>query len=116
MPSGAGHDAQDMTRIAPTGMIFVPSVDGVSHSPREFTEIRDIANGADVLVHTLLRIDLSSTTTLQPRRRYARHERCRGCDEAPPLRTAGFQPASALLTSWLRLHSSAGWKPAVLRR
>ena len=37
MPSGAGHDAQDMARIAPTGMIFVPSVDGISHSPREFT-------------------------------------------------------------------------------
>lgn len=57
MPSGAGHDAQDMARIAPTGMIFVPSVDGISHSPREFTHPRDMANGADVLLHTVLRID-----------------------------------------------------------
>lgn len=57
MPSGAGHDAQDMARIAPTGMIFVPSVGGISHSPREFTHPRDMANGADVLLHTVLRID-----------------------------------------------------------
>jgi len=57
MPSGAGHDAQEMARIAPTGMIFVPSVDGISHSPREFTHPQDMANGADVLLHTVLRID-----------------------------------------------------------
>ncbi len=57
MPSGAGHDAQDMARIAPTGMIFVPSVNGVSHSPNEFTSAKDMANGADVLVRTLLLID-----------------------------------------------------------
>ncbi len=57
MPSGAGHDAQDMARIAPTGMIFVPSVGGISHSPAEFTHPRDMANGADVLLHTVLRID-----------------------------------------------------------
>lgn len=57
MPSGAGHDAQDMARIAPTGMIFMPSVGGVSHSPKEFTRAQDIANGADVLVRTLLAID-----------------------------------------------------------
>jgi N-carbamoyl-L-amino-acid hydrolase len=57
MPSGAGHDAQDMTHIAPTGMIFVPSVGGVSHSPKEFTSSRDIANGANVLLQTVLAID-----------------------------------------------------------
>jgi N-carbamoyl-L-amino-acid hydrolase len=57
MPSGAGHDAQDMTRIAPTGMIFVPSVDGVSHSPAEFTKPEHMANGATVLLHTVLAID-----------------------------------------------------------
>lgn len=57
MPSGAGHDAQDMARIAPTGMIFVPSVGGVSHSPQEFTEPQDMANGADVLVRTILALD-----------------------------------------------------------
>ncbi|MFQ5564112.1 MAG: M20 family metallo-hydrolase [Parvularculaceae bacterium] len=57
MPSGAGHDAQDMARIAPTGMIFVPSAAGVSHSPKEFTEAQDMANGADVLLRTILAID-----------------------------------------------------------
>jgi N-carbamoyl-L-amino-acid hydrolase len=57
MPSGAGHDAQDMTLITPTGMIFVPSVEGISHSPREFTAAQDMANGASVLLRTVLAID-----------------------------------------------------------
>jgi len=57
MPSGAGHDAQDMTHITPTGMIFVPSVNGVSHSPKEFTSPQDMANGASVLLKTVLAID-----------------------------------------------------------
>jgi N-carbamoyl-L-amino-acid hydrolase len=57
MPSGAGHDAQDMARTAPTGMIFVPSVGGISHSPKEYTSPGDMANGANVLLHTILRID-----------------------------------------------------------
>jgi len=57
MPSGAGHDAQDMAAIAPTGMIFVPSVDGISHSPREFTSAEDMAAGATVLLQTVLAID-----------------------------------------------------------
>ena len=57
MPSGAGHDAQDMTHIAPTGMIFVPSRDGISHSPKEYTSPEDMANGARVLLETVLAID-----------------------------------------------------------
>lgn len=57
MPSGAGHDAQDMAQITPTGMIFVPSVHGISHAPEEFTHPRDMANGADVLLQTVLAID-----------------------------------------------------------
>lgn len=57
MPSGAGHDAQDIARIAPIGMIFVPSVGGISHSPREYTAPADIANGANVLMHSVLAID-----------------------------------------------------------
>ena len=57
MPSGAGHDAQDMARLGPVGMIFVPSVAGISHSPREFSRSEDIANGANVLLHTLLKLD-----------------------------------------------------------
>jgi N-carbamoyl-L-amino-acid hydrolase len=57
MPSGAGHDAQDMAKVAPIGMIFIPSIGGISHSPEEFTPTQDMANGADVLLRTLLAID-----------------------------------------------------------
>jgi len=57
MPSGAGHDAQEVAQIAPTGMIFVPSKGGISHSPNEFTSSKDMANGANVLLHTVLEID-----------------------------------------------------------
>ena len=57
MPSGAGHDAQDMTRLGPVGMIFVPSVAGVSHAPTEFTRPADIENGANVLLRTVLALD-----------------------------------------------------------
>ncbi len=57
MPSGAGHDAQDIAGIAPTGMIFVPSKNGISHSPKEFTSPAAMANGANVLLHTLLVLD-----------------------------------------------------------
>lgn len=57
MQSGAGHDAQDMAHIVPSGMIFVPSVGGISHSPKEFTSAKDMANGANVLLHTILKLD-----------------------------------------------------------
>jgi len=57
MPSGAGHDAQEMAKIAPAGMIFVPSVGGISHSPREFTRTKDMVNGVNVLLKTILKID-----------------------------------------------------------
>ncbi|HKA57763.1 MAG TPA: M20 family metallo-hydrolase [Gemmatimonadales bacterium] len=57
MPSGAGHDAQDLARIAPMGMIFVPSVKGISHSPLELTRPDDVTNGANVLLQTVLRMD-----------------------------------------------------------
>jgi N-carbamoyl-L-amino-acid hydrolase len=57
MPSGAGHDAQEIAHVAPIGMIFVPSRDGVSHAPKEYTTPADMANGANVLLRTLLAID-----------------------------------------------------------
>jgi beta-ureidopropionase / N-carbamoyl-L-amino-acid hydrolase len=57
MPSGAGHDAQDMARLAPVGMIFIPSVGGISHSPKEFSRPQDITNGANVLLQALLKLD-----------------------------------------------------------
>jgi N-carbamoyl-L-amino-acid hydrolase len=57
LPSGAGHDAQMMARLGPMGMIFVPSVGGVSHSPKELTHWQDCANGANVLLRTILEMD-----------------------------------------------------------
>lgn len=57
MPSGAGHDAQDIAHIAPIGMIFVPSEGGISHSPREYTTPADMANGVNVLLRSVLAID-----------------------------------------------------------
>jgi len=60
MPSGAGHDAQMLARVCPSGMIFVPSVKGISHNPAEFTETDDLIAGANILLHTML-----SLTTLE---------------------------------------------------
>lgn len=57
MQSGAGHDSQEMAFIVPVGMIFVPSIGGISHSPKEFTKGTDMANGANVLLKTILAID-----------------------------------------------------------
>jgi N-carbamoyl-L-amino-acid hydrolase len=57
MPSGAGHDAQSMAILGPVGMIFVPSVDGISHAPREFSRPEDITNGTNVLLDVVRRID-----------------------------------------------------------
>jgi N-carbamoyl-L-amino-acid hydrolase len=57
LPSGAGHDAQMMAQLGPMGMIFVPSVGGVSHSPKELTAWQDCANGADVLLRAVLEMD-----------------------------------------------------------
>lgn len=57
LPSGAGHDAQEMARIVPMGMIFIPSVNGISHAPEEYSSPEAIAKGANVLLHTLLELD-----------------------------------------------------------
>jgi N-carbamoyl-L-amino-acid hydrolase len=57
MPSGAGHDAQELARLGPSGMIFIPSRGGISHSPAEYSSPADIANGANVLLSTLLELD-----------------------------------------------------------
>ena len=54
MPSGAGHDAQMLARVCPAGMIFVPSVKGISHNAAEFTEEVDLNAGANILLHTML--------------------------------------------------------------
>ena len=57
LSSGAGHDPHMAAKIGPMGMIFVPSVDGISHSPKEFTRWQDCANGANVLLQTILLVD-----------------------------------------------------------
>jgi N-carbamoyl-L-amino-acid hydrolase len=57
LPSGAGHDAQMMAALAPMGMIFVPSIGGISHSPLERTSWEDCARGAQVMLDTLLELD-----------------------------------------------------------
>ncbi|MDH5380699.1 MAG: M20 family metallo-hydrolase [Cyclobacteriaceae bacterium] len=53
MTSGAGHDAQMMQRVCPSAMIFIPSKDGLSHNPKEFSTEKDIENGAKVLYEVL---------------------------------------------------------------
>jgi N-carbamoyl-L-amino-acid hydrolase len=62
LPSGAGHDAQHMARLGPTGMIFVPSVGGISHAPTEFTRPQDVVNGANVLLQAILALDAAAWT------------------------------------------------------
>jgi N-carbamoyl-L-amino-acid hydrolase len=57
LPSGAGHDAQEMARLAPIGMIFIPSKGGINHSPEEYSSPEDIAHGANVLLQTILTLD-----------------------------------------------------------
>jgi N-carbamoyl-L-amino-acid hydrolase len=59
MPSGAGHDAQMAARLCAMGMIFVPSIGGISHSPKELTRWEDCANGANALLQTVLELDNS---------------------------------------------------------
>lgn len=56
MQSGAGHDCQNMAQLTETGMIFVPSRDGISHTPKEFTEPKQLEAGANVLLLTLQRL------------------------------------------------------------
>ena len=62
LPSGAGHDAQEIAALCPIGMIFVPSRDDISHSPREFSKAEDITNGVNVLLHSLLKLDALNLT------------------------------------------------------
>jgi N-carbamoyl-L-amino-acid hydrolase len=56
MTSGAGHDAQMLARVCPAAMIFVPSIGGISHNPREATAPEDLEAGANVLLQTLLEL------------------------------------------------------------
>ena len=59
LPSGAGHDAQSLAGIVPSGMVFVPSVGGVSHDPAESTAWGDCVNGANVLLNAAVALATS---------------------------------------------------------
>ncbi len=61
MPSGAGHDAMHWAEAIPTGMIFIPCRDGISHNPAEFAEMDDIVTGAEVLDKVLRKLSLEET-------------------------------------------------------
>lgn len=56
MTSGAGHDAQMIARIAPSAMIFVPSIGGISHNPKEYTDDEDLVAGANILLDVVRRL------------------------------------------------------------
>lgn len=57
MNSGAGHDAAVVARVVPAAMIFIPSRDGASHSPQEWSSLADIGRGVEVLYQAILRLD-----------------------------------------------------------
>jgi N-carbamoyl-L-amino-acid hydrolase len=61
LPSGAGHDAQMFARTCPSGMIFVPSINGISHNPAEDTSSDDLEAGANVLLHTMMELAESNS-------------------------------------------------------
>jgi N-carbamoyl-L-amino-acid hydrolase len=56
MPSGAGHDAQMLARICPSAMIFVPSIEGISHNPAEYTDPEDLILGTNILLQVLMEL------------------------------------------------------------
>lgn len=64
LPSGAGHDAQMLARVCPAGMIFVPSVRGISHNPAEYTDPGDLVAGANLLAQVMLELASSDLTAL----------------------------------------------------
>ena len=61
MPSGAGHDAMQMAKVTPAGMLFIPSRRGISHSPLEWSEPEDICLGAQLLLDSIIRIGNETT-------------------------------------------------------
>ncbi|WP_326834598.1 Zn-dependent hydrolase [Amycolatopsis rhabdoformis] len=70
LPSGASHDAQMVNHVTPAGMLFVPSRDGVSHSPDEWTDVADIVRGTEVLAHSLLALDSAFPVPAVPGRAF----------------------------------------------
>jgi N-carbamoyl-L-amino-acid hydrolase len=57
MQSGAGHDVQEMAALGPIGLVFIPSRDGISHNPNEYSSPSEMARGANVMLHTVFLLD-----------------------------------------------------------
>jgi N-carbamoyl-L-amino-acid hydrolase len=57
MQSGAGHDVQEMAKLGPIGLVFIPSKDGISHNPKEYSSPSEMAKGANVMLQTVLLLD-----------------------------------------------------------
>ncbi|WP_342599137.1 M20 family metallo-hydrolase [Psychrobacillus sp. FSL H8-0483] len=58
MQSGAGHDAMNMAKLCPVGLIFIPSIDGLSHHPNEYTPLEDVMLGIDILEEAILQYSI----------------------------------------------------------
>jgi N-carbamoyl-L-amino-acid hydrolase len=69
MVSGAGHDAQTFARVVPSGLIFIPSRDGISHAPQEFSEWTHVVHGAAVLARAMARMACSPAARVAVRGR-----------------------------------------------
>jgi N-carbamoyl-L-amino-acid hydrolase len=65
MQSGAGHDVQEMAALGPIGLVFIPSKDGISHNPKEYSSPSEMANGANVMLHTVLLLEKGLTEKKQ---------------------------------------------------
>jgi N-carbamoyl-L-amino-acid hydrolase len=65
MQSGAGHDVQEMAALGPIGLVFIPSKDGISHNPKEYSSTKEMANGANVMLRTVLLLDKGLTEKKQ---------------------------------------------------
>lgn len=63
LPSGASHDAAHIARVAPAGMVFVPSRAGISHSPEEWSDVEDIARAAEVIAAALHSVAVGEEAT-----------------------------------------------------
>ncbi|MFB2893942.1 Zn-dependent hydrolase [Aerosakkonemataceae cyanobacterium BLCC-F50] len=64
LPSRAGHDAQEIGRFTDMGMIFVPSIEGISHSPKEYTTLEQCTQGTNVLLNAFLQLDQLYSTQI----------------------------------------------------
>lgn len=65
MQSGAGHDVQEMAKLGPIGLVFIPSKDGISHNPKEYSSPSEMAKGANIMLNTVLLLDKSLTLKLK---------------------------------------------------